>query len=116
MCGFYSFDKREILWHIGEKHTYAQAKEFGYHGLYLMVDPLCEKLLDGIKCAYTGKLIPADEIHCHECPYSKPHPTNQLQPVCYNIYERVQRACEKVQYARMEINTTQLLREDDVNM
>ena len=96
MCGFYSYDKREVLWQIGEKHTYDQARLFGYHGIFLLVDPLCEKQLEGLKCAYTGKPILADDLHCHDCPYKKPHTNNPNQPVCYNMCERVQRACEKV--------------------
>ena len=36
MCGFFNKNKAEVLIHIGDFHSYAEAETFGYEFIYTM--------------------------------------------------------------------------------
>ena len=95
-CGYFSSEKREILLHFGRSHTYSQSLEFGYQGIYSLIDTCVVKELPSIKCAATGQEIHPADLYGHTCSHQEPQNTDPHRPICHDIFTRVQFAVEKV--------------------
>ena len=103
MCGFFSTDKQELMIHMGDFHTYTEAEEFGLEGVLLMVNYDRNKRCFGMRCAGTGAPILYQQMHSHTCSYQQVHPHDLSRPVCYNIFDRVKIAAEKVAHCKLAI-------------
>ena len=103
ICGHHSKDKEVVMCHLADYHTYTEAEEFGYEGIFLALNYDRNKKCFGMKCEATGAPMLYQQMHTHVCSHTYVNDNDLTKKKCNNIFDRVKIAAERASYCKMAI-------------